>query len=206
MTLKGSLLRIVGLVTTVLALAAPASQAGPFPTLDTKCPDMPVENPFTQWGDSNDYRLVPGGGFEDDMPLWAPYVVRSVDGNESFNVRDALDSKSLLMPARSMVISQAFCVGKSDAGVRLFTKASNVTKGSKLSVEIIYNDRTNSRLRAARIGYVAPTADWRPTRHIKMFGKRRALGPGTTPVELRFRVIGSARWQIDDVYVESVSG
>jgi len=28
------------------------------------CPTQPVSTPFSQWGDSNDYFLVPGGSFE----------------------------------------------------------------------------------------------------------------------------------------------
>src|SRR5438067_2999034 len=61
----------------VLAVAAPAFAS---------CPDQPVSNPFSQWGDSSNYFLVPGGSLEgstDDVG-WTLSNASLAQGNEPF--------------------------------------------------------------------------------------------------------------------------
>jgi hypothetical protein len=204
MTLKGSLLKIVSLTATAFALAAPASQATQLEAPDFTCPEIASEKPFKQWRDSREYRLVPGGGFEEGMALWGPFEVETVDGNESFNVRDPQDSKSLLLPADSSVTSKPLCIGRHDR-MRFFGRASQVSAGARLEVDLVY-ETSPQTLRTVRIANLKPSTSWRATRRIPMFGRRIALQRGVTPIELHFRSVGAAEWQIDDVYVDAVTG
>jgi hypothetical protein len=203
MTLKGSLLKIVSLTAAAFALAAPASQATQLEGPDFTCPELAPEKPFKQWKDRREYGLVPGGGFEDGMPLWGPFEVQTVDGNESFNVRDPQDSKSLLLPAGSFVTSKPLCIGKANR-MRLFARAAEMASGARLAVDLIY-EATPGTLRAVPIATLKPNTSWKATRRIRMFGKRIPLTRARTPIELRFRSVGSADWQVDDVYVDAVT-
>jgi hypothetical protein len=204
MTLKGSFLKIVGLATTVFVLATPASQATQLEGPDFVCPEIATETPFKKWRDSREYRLVPGGGFEEGMPLWGPFEVKTVDGNEAFNVRSPQDSKSLLLPANSWVTSKPLCIGKHDR-MRFFGRASQVSQGARLEVDLVY-ETSPQTLRTVRIANLKPSTSWRATRRIPMFGRRIALQRGVTPIELHFRSVGAAEWQIDDVYVDALAG
>ena len=72
----------------VLAIAAPAFAS---------CPDQPVSKPFSQWGDTSSYFLVPGGSLEgslDDVG-WTLSNATLTHGNEPFAVNNGADSQSL---------------------------------------------------------------------------------------------------------------
>jgi hypothetical protein len=61
------------------------------------CPAPAVSTPFSQWGDSNSYFLIPGGSFEGtaDQLGWTLSGASLTPGSEPFFVNDAGDTQSL---------------------------------------------------------------------------------------------------------------
>jgi hypothetical protein len=165
------------------------------------CPSQPVSSPFAQWGDSNDYFLVPGGSFEGtaDQVGWSLTNASLTAGNEPFNVNGADDAQSLTINSGGTAISPYFCVDDSMSSLRFF--AQEAAAGSDLRVRVLVQTPNG-----VSVVPVADLADgsmpsWAPTDSL---GNGATLPSGSSlMVALRFRVpASSGSWQIDDIYVD----
>jgi hypothetical protein len=166
------------------------------------CPSQPVTNPFTQWGDTNNYFLVPGGSFEgttDDVG-WNLNNASLTSGNEPFNLNSSSDSQSLTIDAGGTATSPFFCVDSTMQGMRFV--AQQVDSGSDLQVVALV--KTWRGIRTFPLGDLADGsfASWAPTD--SMDGGAGQLPAGRTiQVALQFSVPGgSGSWQMDDVFVD----
>jgi len=166
------------------------------------CPTQPVSNPFSQWGDSNDYFLVPGGSFEgtSDQVGWTLSNASLTTGNEPFNVNDPGDQQSLTINGGGSATSPFFCVDDTMSSLRFF--AQQAGGGTDLRVKALVQNADGSVTAVP----VADLADgsmpaWAPTDPL---GGSGHLPAGTSVmVALRFRApISSGSWQIDDIYVD----
>jgi hypothetical protein len=166
------------------------------------CPAPPVSTPFSQWGDTNDYFLVPGGSFEGtaDQVGWTLTNASLTAGNEPFNVNGADDAQSLTINAGGTAISPYFCVDETMSGLRFF--AQQAAAGSDLRVKALVQNPDGS----VTIVPLADLADgsmpaWGPSGTL---GGSSSLPAGSQiMVALRFRVpASSGSWQIDDIYVD----
>jgi hypothetical protein len=165
------------------------------------CPDQPASTPFSQWGDSNDYFLLPGGSFEGtaDQVGWTLDNASLTAGNEPFNVNGDSDAQSLTINAGGSATSPYFCVDDTMSGLRFF--AQQVGAGTDLRIKAL--------VQTANGVVVVPVADladgtmssWAPTDSL---GGSGTLPSGSTVmVALRFRApASSGSWQIDDIYVD----
>ena len=84
------------------------------------CPSQPVSNPFSQWGDTYDYFLAPGGSFEgttDDVG-WSLSSASLTPGNEPFDLNSSGDSQSLTIDAGGTATSPFFCIDSTMEGLR----------------------------------------------------------------------------------------
>jgi hypothetical protein len=166
------------------------------------CPTQPVSNPFSQWGDSNDYFLVPGGSFEgtSDQVGWTLSNASLTTGNEPFNVNDPGDQQSLTINGGGSATSPFFCVDDTMSSLRFF--AQQAGGGTDLRVKALVQNADGSVTAVP----VADLADgsmpaWAPTDPL---GGSGHLPAGTSVmVALRFRApVSSGSWQIDDIYVD----
>jgi hypothetical protein len=166
------------------------------------CPTQPVSNPFSQWGDSNDYFLVPGGAFEGtpDQVGWTLWNASLTTGNEPFNVNDPGDQQSLTINASGSATSPYFCVDDSMSGLRFFAQQAGA--GTDLRVKALVQNSDGSVT-------VVPLADladgstpaWAPTDSLG--GSGHLPAGSSLMVALRFRApASSGSWQIDDIYVD----
>jgi hypothetical protein len=166
------------------------------------CPTQPVSTPFSQWGDSNDYFLVPGGSFEGtaDQVGWTLSNASLTGGNEPFNVNDPGDQQSLTIDGGGSATSPYFCVDDTMSGLRFFAQQADA--GTDLRVKAL--------VQTADGGVIAvPIADladgsmpaWAPTDPL---GGSGHLPTGSSVmVALRFRAPAwSGSWQVDDIYVD----
>jgi hypothetical protein len=196
----------LGLATAVAALLVPAAPASA--GLLDGCGERVLERPFLRFLDPLAYSLVPGGTFEGDGPAWTlTGGAKIVDGNESFKVHGASDSKSLSLPAGSSATSPPVCIHLLDPTVRFFA----VNNGSLLSlmrVEVLYND-ASGRQRTLLAGVAPGTGVWLPTLpylFLQNVLQVLSLDGLTTNVRFRFTptnlLLGSGKWRIDDVYVD----
>jgi hypothetical protein len=166
------------------------------------CPTQPVSTPFSQWGDSNDYFLVPGGSFEGtpDQVGWTLSNASLTTGNESFNVNDPGDQQSLTINGGGSATSPFFCVDDTMSSLRFF--AQQAGGGTNLRVKALVQNADGGVTAVP----VADLADgsmpaWAPTDPL---GGSGHLPAGTSVmVALRFRApVSSGSWQIDDIYVD----
>ncbi len=112
--IRKAIRRIAGL-TCLGVLAATGTAAA-------ACPTQPVTTPFSQWGDSASYFLVPGGSFEGtaDQVGWSLSNATLSAGNEPFNVNGPGDQQSLTINAGGIAVSPYFCVDNTMTSLRLF--------------------------------------------------------------------------------------
>jgi hypothetical protein len=186
----------------VLALAAPAAQAGPLVKSAGDCTTGPVETPFTRWLDPLGYSLVPRGSFEDGASGWALGSARVASGNEPFYVHGRGDSYSLSIPSGGSVTSPTVCVGLDKPLLRFFARSSGgLLSLSTLKVEVQFETAGGTVL-SLPMGVALPTG-WSPTLPLPVLANLLPLLPGNqTPVRFRFTPVGAAGWSIDDVYVD----
>jgi hypothetical protein len=175
------------------------------------CPTGATTQPFTQFGDTADYALAPGGSFEDGAAGWLLNNNAIAGGNESFFAHTQSDSQSLTMSPASSVVSAPICVDATTPFLRLFAKKVTGNNGS-VRVDVLYNDVYNV-LRSAPAGRIvlggpAGNGDytqWSPSPILKLGSLLPlSLYPNqTTTVQLRFSTdLAPGTWAIDDVYID----
>jgi len=166
------------------------------------CPAPPVSTPFSQWGDSNDYFLLPGGSFEGtaDQVGWTLDNASLTTGNEPFNVNDPGDQQSLTINGGGSATSPFFCVDETMSSLRFFAQQAGA--GTDLRVKALIQNADGSVTPVP----VADLADgsmptWAPTDPLG--GSGHLPAGSTMMVALRFRApLSSGSWQIDDIYVD----
>jgi hypothetical protein len=167
-----------------------------------------TEQPFTQWNDDHQYRLVPGGDFESGATGWTlSGGAKIVPGNESFMVRGG--GYSLYLPSGSSATSPPVCAGLTDPNFRYFLAETGASSGY-LAVDVYYRTVLGLLPMSARLGSDAGTSTWAPS---QTYGTAlsRLLGSLnlnlTAGLQFRFTPKSSsffapASYRIDDVYVD----
>jgi hypothetical protein len=166
------------------------------------CPTQPLTTPFSQWGDTNSYFLIPGGSFEGtpDQVGWSLSNASLTTGNEPFNVGGASDGQSLTIDAGGSATSPYFCVDDTMSDMRLF--ANEASAGSDLQVQaLVQTDRGVTAIPLADLAD-GSVPNWAPTQPIT--GDTAAIPSGhSVMVALQFQVPATAgAWQLDDIYVD----
>ena len=185
-----------------VALASPAS-AGILTASATDCNDNRLVQPFRQFGDRANYRLLPGGTFEGSMAGWQlSGGAKVVAGNESYRVNGAADGKSLVLPFGSRAVSPVTCVGIGEPTLRLFAK-----RNSGLLTTLLVEVQVETSLGLSAWLPVLPGdaggSSWHPTLGMPLLVNLLPLLPNDrTPVRFRFSPLLLGSWQIDDVYVD----
>lgn len=108
-----------------LGVAAPTAGAAT-PASASSCGNPEGATVFSQFNDQKSYFLAPDGGFEAGGDGWTLDGSSVADGNESFNLNGADDSKSLSLPAGSSATSTAVCVTRKHPQFRFVAKHSAV--------------------------------------------------------------------------------
>jgi hypothetical protein len=166
------------------------------------CPPSSVSTPFSQWGDSNNYFLLPGGSFEGtaDQVGWTLSGASLTSGNEPFFVNDPGDSQSLTIAGGGSATSPFFCVDNTMSSMRFFAQQTAAGAGLRVRALVQTADGVTTVPVARLFDGSMPT--WAATDAIP--GDTSGLSDDQSlMVALRFTVRPSAAtWQIDDVYVD----
>jgi hypothetical protein len=93
------------------------------------CAPTPTTKAFQAFGDSNDYSLVPNGGFEVGTGGWSLSGARVAYGNEPWSVRAAGDSKSLAIDATGSAVSPTVCIDVNRPTYRFFARRTSGSWG-----------------------------------------------------------------------------
>jgi hypothetical protein len=102
------------------------------------CPSYTYSEPFAQFGDTEDYYLVPGGSFETGTTPWTlSGGAQVVQGNESYYVNSPTDSQSLDLPPGSSATTPPVCIGAVNPDLRLFAKNDGAAAaGVEVSINV----------------------------------------------------------------------
>ena len=193
------------IATIASAAFASTANAGLLTESATDCVDGPITQPFRQFGDSANYKLLPGGSFEAGTAAWQlSGGAKIVSGNETYKVGGAGDAKSLKMPAGSRAVSPLTCVGLAEPTLRLFAKRNSALLGlvSTMLVEVQVQTSLGLSLWLPVLPGDLGGSSWHPTLPLPLLANILPLSQtDRTPVRFRFTpLLGS--WQIDDVYVD----
>lgn len=166
------------------------------------CPAPSVSTPFSQWGDSNSYFLLPGGSFEGtaDQLGWTLSGASLTSGNEPFFVNDSGDTQSLTIAGGGRATSPFFCVDNTMKSLRFFAQQAAAGGGLRVRALVQTSDGVTTVPLAHLLDGSMPT--WAPADAV--LGDTSGLADDQSlMVALQFTVRSTvASWQIDDVYVD----
>ena len=194
---------VIGAAATLVASLAMAgsASAGVVVKTTTNCADQVLSQPFSRFGDSMHYTLMPGASFENGTAGWSfSGGARVTSGNESYNVNGAGDAKSLRLPLGSSAVTAPMCVGLEHPTLRFFAK-----RNSGLLSTLVVSVRIQLQLGGTLelpVGVVLGNGTWKPTLPMIYLDNLLPLLPGQyTPVSFRFTpLLGD--WSVDDVYID----
>jgi hypothetical protein len=193
---------LVGALTLVLVPAASARAAALINT--DPCDNATLTQPFAPWGDTNSYKLVPGGNFEGSLAGWSlTGGATRVAGSEPFGATGAVGKSSMYLPAGASVQSPYTCADAAYPTFRFFGRNNGLL--SIVAVSIVYKEPLLGPV-AIPIGTVLLSPTWAPSAEMLTLsfvqGIVNGLLTGQTPqVALRFTAITGSS-QIDDVFID----
>jgi hypothetical protein len=198
--MRRGLLAAITAAVAIGAFAAPAS-AGILTASANDCGDESLSQPFAGFGDSHQYKIVPGGSFEGALTDWTLMgKAKVVSGNEPWKVGGASHGKSLVLPAGSSAVTAPTCVGLAEPTLRFFAK-KNSGLLSTLAVSV-YVKTSLGLVVPVPVGVVLGNGQWKATPQMLIVANLLPLLPGDrTPVAFQFTPL-LGEWQIDDVYVD----
>jgi hypothetical protein len=183
----------------MLAAVAPSAHAGLLSLAPGACGQQESE-PFAQFGDTNTYVLVPGGGFEAGSPSWR------LSGGAHVVTGSAYDGAgSLSLPAGSSATSPGACTGVDHPSARMFVRDTG-SSTSALNVWATYTPILGLVPDTVYLGTVTGSASWSPSSAMKMGFLTNLIGSADlteTTVSFTFAPAdNTGDWQIDDVYLD----
>jgi hypothetical protein len=194
-------LRPRGLRAGLVALVSIAAMAVPA-AAQAACAPTPTTQAFKAFGDSNDYSLVPNGGFESGAGGWSLSGAYVAGGNEPWSVRAIGDSHSLAISPGGVAVSPVVCVDRKRPTFRFFAKRTSGSWGV-LNVRVRWQD-ASGRTNETTVSSLGGGLDWSVTPSLNL-ASLLPLWNDDQDVSVQFvfdpEDFGGA-WAIDDVYVD----
>ena len=194
----------LGLLGALAAVAVPAASANAALISTDACDNATLTQPFAQFGDTNQYKLVPGGDFEGSLSGWAlSGGAHLVADSEPFGATGKVGNSSRYLPAGASVQSPYTCVDAAYPMFRFFGRNNGLL--SIVAVSIVYKEPLVGAV-AVPVGTVALSGSWGPSSQMftlaAVQGIVNGLLTGKTPqVALRFTAVTGSS-QIDDVFID----
>lgn len=159
--------------------------------------DTSTSQPFSRWGDKNNYVLVPGGAFEPGTPSWnLSGGAKVVSGNEPFYVHASSDRYSLYMPAGSSATTPPMCFELGDWHLRFFSSGSGTMR-----VKIVVKSLLGV-LSVLDGGTVSAGSAWKPSPEVEALLTNVTSLLSTDSISLRIVAPKSSAVRIDDIYLD----
>lgn len=168
------------------------------------CDNATLTQPFAPWGDSNDYKLLPGGNFEGSLSGWnLTGGAAKVSGSEPYGATGSVGKDSINLPAGASITSPYTCVDLAYPTFRFFARNNGLL--STVLVSLVYKAPLLGPT-TIPIGAVALSGTWQPTAPMLTLsvveGLVNGLLTGKNPqIALKFTAL-TGDSQIDDVYVD----
>jgi hypothetical protein len=194
----------LGLLGGLIIALIPAASAQAALISTDACDNAPLTQPFLPWGDSNPYKLVPGGDFESGLSGWTLSGGAAwVAGSEPFDATGAAGKYSMYLPAGASVQSPYTCVDAAYPLFRFFARNNGLL--STVAASIVYKEPLVGPV-TIPVGTVLLSGTWDRSAQMSTLavaqGLVNGLLTGKTPqVALRFTALTGSS-QIDDVYID----
>lgn len=164
-----------------------------------------TSQPFSNWGDSNQYFLAQGGSMESDLTAAGWQLSGGAGlaaGNEPWYVTSPTDGSSLQLPPGSSAISAPVCVTIHDPFFRVFTQSFG-SPNAQLQVDAMFTGN-NGMPMVKRIGYLAANGAWALSDPVKFVNSIQPGQDGLASLSFRFTVVGTATFSLDDLYIDPI--
>ena len=187
--------KTIGRVAAMTCVAAFATTG----TALAACPTSSVSTPFSQFGDTNNYFVVPGGSFDGSAGGWTLDNASLSASNDGLNLGGAANPESLTINAGGSVTSPFGCVDRTMPSLRFV--ADEISAGSDLKVNAIVKlPWGTATFPVADLADGSNNGVWAPSPQIII----PSLPPGLTlQAALQFSVPqSSGSWGIDDVFID----
>ena len=195
---KNPLARVVCLVAAIAVIVPSSASASA-----ADCNSQVLSKPFAPWADFANYTPLDGGTFEGATGWTLSGDAALTAGNEPYYVSRDSGTTSLRLPPRSTAVSPPICIGLGHPTMRFFAKQSG---GGLLSLPLLQVDvrfrLLNGGTQSLPIGVAVAGTKWQPTLPMPVLLNLASSVPDLNSVSFAFTPIGSATWQIDDVYVD----
>jgi hypothetical protein len=193
-----SSLRALAALTVALGLVAvPLAVASPAQAVDA-CTTRTLSQPFTAWGDNNNYFLVSSGTFESGTSGWTlPSGASRVAENEPWKVAGN-GSYSLKITSGTTLSAPAMCVTSDEDSARFFYK-SPATFASLLITVKVTNSITRSPF-VLNVPLTSGQAGWQLSPRVALPDLTGTQGTDVVEITLTPQTAGA--WQFDDVFVD----
>jgi hypothetical protein len=147
----------LGAVTAGIALAGLPATSSAALISGGACDNSTLSQPFAQYGDTNEYKLVSGGNFEGSLSGWTlSGGARVVNGGNPHGS----SGHSVYLPAGASVTTPFTCVNAAYPSFRLF--AQNDSLLSTIVPQVVYKLPLLGNV-ALPIGAAALSPNWSPT-------------------------------------------
>lgn len=194
MTIRGK--RVVALAGAVAAVAM--AMVPSTAEANTGCTTRTTQQAFARWGDTNQYFVAPGGGFEAGTPAWSMAGGAGTTwGNEPWGVAGG-GSSSLRLPAGGTATSPQFCVASDEDSLRLVLASPGVA-GSALHIHVRVVSGANVATNEMTVDGSA--RGWAVAPRMMLPDIRDASGQQYVTITLSTRN-AAATWGVDAVMVD----
>jgi hypothetical protein len=186
----------LGAVTAGIALAGLPATSSAALISGGACDNSTLSQPFAQYGDSNEYKLVSGGNFEGSLSGWTlSGGARVINGGNP----NGSSAHSLYLPAGASVTTPFTCVNAAYPSFRLFARNDSLL--STIVPQVVYKLPLLGNV-ALPIGAAALSPNWSPTLPLLTASVVTGLlNGGTAQVALKFTAaLGPS--EVDDIYVD----
>lgn len=185
---------LAALMSVAAVVAAPAAA-------QAACPSTPTAKVFQAFGDSADYSLVPGGGFESGATGWSLSGASVARGNETYAVGGA-GASSLAISPGGQAVSPAICVDVARPKLRLFARRTSGSWGVLL-VKLRWREPTGA-VNETVIGAMTGGTSWQPSPGLSLATTLPLWNSGQT---LSSQIVldpdnYGGGWAVDDVYAD----
>jgi hypothetical protein len=164
------------------------------------CDNSTLTQPFAQWGDTSQYKQVPGGTFEGGSAGWTfSHGASIVAGSEPYGASGSVGKSSLNLPAGASAQTPFTCVNAAYPTFRFFGRNDGLL--STVVVSVVYKLPLLGDV-AVPVGVTALSGNWQPT--LPMLTASAVTGllsGGTAQVAVKFTALTGTS-QIDDVFVD----
>jgi hypothetical protein len=186
----------LGAVTAGIALAGLPATSSAALISGGACDNSSLSQPFANYGDSNEYKLVTGGNFEGSLSGWTlSGGARVINGGNP----NGSSGHSLYLPAGASVTTPFTCVNAAYPSFRLFARNDSLL--STIVPQVVYKLPLLGNV-ALPIGAAALSPNWSPTLPLLTASVVTGLlNGGTAEVALKFTAaLGPS--EVDDIYVD----